>query len=528
MRFAILARLSNESHRRKHLKDRGMDDETAKAAPETGQDINNRDEQVNRCTQRIESMGGTVVHIYDEPHTSAWKRRKVTLEDGTVAWRVVRPIYKLALGDLSKGKVTESGQPIDGLMIADVDRLTRDNRDLEDAIDTVIHSKRPILDRRGALDLLTETGRTYARVIVAFKAGQSADTALRGKDKHVALQREGIPTGGHRPFGWNEDKRTLHPEESKILRKAVADLLEGKAVTAIVADWNRRGILTARGKTWTRFTLKTVLRNPRMAGYRMVTVDGDGGDDTQTRARYTVTARDEEGNPVIGKWDRMISPEEWERVIAIIGAKPGRGDGANVRNYLGTGTLRCGKNECDAPLRALKATAKSGKPEGFFWYTCQPAASGGCGGVKIDGPATDTALIELALAKYELEAEQAKVVSGPTVWDRETELEAVREDIAAARAARRERKISAERYYADLHEYEAQERKLVNARNAFLKATVPVAPAPATLREDWEKGRLTLVEQRIYLERAFSAVVVAPVGRRRNVPVQERLTPVAA
>jgi site-specific DNA recombinase len=74
----------------------------------------------------------------------------------------------------------------------DVDRLTRDNRDLEDTIDVVVRAYRPILDRRGSLDLLTEQGRTNARVIVSFKADQSADTAWRMENKHRALQREGI------------------------------------------------------------------------------------------------------------------------------------------------------------------------------------------------------------------------------------------------------------------------------------------------------------------------------------------------
>jgi site-specific DNA recombinase len=265
MSFAILARLSDESKFRRH--------ERAQAAksggktqrrPRTGMDINNRDEQVLKCTERLISAGAKVVHVYHEPHTSAWKRRRIQLEDGTVIYRVVRPIYKLALTDLAKGAVSESGERLDGLMILDVDRLTRDNRDLEDAIDVVVYHHRPILDWRGSLDLLTDAGRTVARGIVAYKNAQSADTAWRVANKHAALQREGIPAGGARPFGWQEDHRTLHPIEAPLLKKAALEILGGRSRNAVVAEWNQRGIRTSHGNAWRLDTLTAVLRNPRM------------------------------------------------------------------------------------------------------------------------------------------------------------------------------------------------------------------------------------------------------------------------
>jgi site-specific DNA recombinase len=526
MNFAILARLSSESRRRRHLRDNDTDDVTAKSDPKTGQDINNRDEQVNQCTAQIEARGGRVVHIYDEPHTSAWKRRKVTLEDGTVGWRVIRPVYKLSLSDLRNGAVSETGVRLDGVMVSDSDRLTRDNRDLEDAIDAVVYSYRPILDRRGALDLLTETGRTMARAIVAFKSGQSADTAARVKDKHVALQRAGIPTGGARPFGWMEDKRTLHPVESKLLRKAVKDALGGRSLYTIAADWNRQGILTARGKRWTRESLRTVLRNPRMAGYRMMTVH-NVIDDTQTKTRHVVVARDANGEPIKGQWEAMISPNRWNDLIAIIGEAPGRGDGANTRTYLLTGTLRCGR--CDTLMRAMKTPASQGKPEGHFTYCCLSKGAGGCGGISIDGSKTDEAVATLTILKYEDEAKRREATAAPRLWAGQAELDAVHEDMAAAKATRKAGRISAERYYNDLAELEADERRLLKERNAHLKATTATASAPATLRHEWLVTKtLTLTEKRTYIERAFSAVIVAPVGKGRRVPPIDRLTPMPA
>ncbi len=73
----------------------------------------------------------------------------------------------------------------------DIDRLTRDSRNLEDAIEVVEHFGKPIIDITGSLDLLTDNGRTMARVIVATANKSSADTARRVRRKHQAMQRPG-------------------------------------------------------------------------------------------------------------------------------------------------------------------------------------------------------------------------------------------------------------------------------------------------------------------------------------------------
>ncbi|HEU5355835.1 MAG TPA: recombinase family protein, partial [Actinocrinis sp.] len=442
MNFAILARLSTESKYLSHNKKKAGQASRWK----TGLDINSREEQVLDCTNYLTSLGATVVHVYHEPHTSAWKRKRIVLDDGSVIYRVIRPVYQLALQDLRKGIATANGARVDGLMILDVDRLTRDNRDLEDAIDVVVRAHRPILDRRGSLDLLTEQGRTNARVIVSFKAGQSADTAWRMENKHRALQREGIPTGGHRPFGWNEDTRTLHPIESPILQKAAEEIrMRTKSRAAVVSDWNRRGITTARGNKWNQTNLTEVLRNPRMCGYRGITVPSNP-DDPNARSRHVVVLYDEYGKPVIGQWEPMITPEEWRDLLDVIGESHQRGEGHNTRKHLLTGTLRHDTEDCGARLRVTKATAKQhpNKPEGFFWYTCPPKNQGGCGGLRIDGPATDAAVIKLVIAKFEREAAEREAVKAPQAWSGQADLDRVLEGMTAAKAARKAGKISAE------------------------------------------------------------------------------------
>jgi DNA invertase Pin-like site-specific DNA recombinase len=532
MNFAILARLSDESKFRRHELKKKSGKKTAKGAknaarPMTGLDINNRDEQVTRCTERIEHAGGNVVFVYHEPHTSAWKRKRIRLDDGTVIYRVIRPVYKQALADLAKGKVAETGERLDGLMILDVDRLTRDNRDLEDAIDVVVYRRRPILDWRNSIDLLTESGRTNARGIVAYKNAQSTDTAWRVANKHKALQREGIPAGGPRPFGWKKDRRTLHPVEAPLLKTAALDVLAGKTLHSVVVGWADRGILTANGKKWRREALLSVLRNPRICGYRMATVhevNQETGDDFTRR----VVALNDKGKPIKGQWERIITPKEWRALIELLGESYRRGNGHNARVYLLSGTLRCGKDGCDEKLRAVKAPASrsKGKPEGFFWYGCPSKAQGGCGGVRIDGPAADEYVTKLVIAKYEQQTAKRKATKAPAVWDKQSQLDRVHEDMTALKAARRADppKISAERYYAELSELEALESALVRESNAFTRRQYASAGTRVDLRADWTG--LTLAEKHAHIERMLTAVTVMPVPKgRRSVPASERLIP---
>jgi site-specific DNA recombinase len=99
-----------------------------------------------------------------------------------VIYRVKRPIFEGALADLKRG-VAPNGKHLDGLIVYDLDRLARDNRHLEDAIEVVDFFHRPILDSRGSLDLLSDNGRQAARHIVASHNSASTATARRVSDK---------------------------------------------------------------------------------------------------------------------------------------------------------------------------------------------------------------------------------------------------------------------------------------------------------------------------------------------------------
>lgn len=491
--------------------------------PMTGRDIKSRDEQEKDNRNFVEGRGGRYVYTYEEPDTSAWKRKRVRLPNGEIGYRVIRPVFEGALEDLKRG-VAPNGERIDGLIVYDIDRLTRDNRHLEDAIEVVQNFGRPIIDITGSLDLLTENGRTVARIVTATNAKQSADTARRVARKHKALQQAGIPTGGTRAFGWSADKRTLDPRESKWVEWIVDSLLAGTPISEVINELKRQGVPTVTGADWSREAVKAMVRNPRICGYRSrQAIDVDPVTGLQNKRVEMVI--DEQGKPVKGQWPPIVSVEKWEAVTELLGQNPAPGSAHNTRKYLLRGTLRCDKNGCSAPLRVSKVTKGRNKPEGYFYYTCPSsgAVPSGCGGTKIGGPETDKAVSMMVIAKHQEEAAKRKGDQQPVTWNQEGELTRVLEDIDDLKAARKSRTITAETYFSELAEYEAEKRRLTSERNRFLRSQVASKREPVDLAEEWDN--LSLIQQRGYVEDTLIAVLVSPaVGRGK--PVRERLTPV--
>lgn len=513
MQLAGLVRLSFEPH---------LGDEPKQAKGYmTGRDIKGRSEQTKDCHGYVESRKGRYVYTYEEPDTSAYKRRRVVLPDGRAVYRVIRPVLEGALDDLKRG-MTPDGQRLDGLIVYDIDRLTRDNRHLEDCIEVVEHFGRPIIDITGTLDLLTDNGRTVARIVVATNNKQSADTARRQRRKHVALQQAGIPAGGRRPFGWQDDKRTLNPGEAKTIQDGVRALLDGKPINGLLDEWKAQGVVTPTGRHWVRPALVGMLRNPRLCGYRARLVNGVN-EDTGKAFRDWEIVQKPDGQPVIGQWTAILTVDEWEGVAALVGKNANHQYDFNTRRYLLASVVRCGKPGCGAALKGTKEMAQRAAQAGDFHYTCRRKKEGGCGGTSIRGPRTDKWIEEAVIAKYELEAARRDARVAPEAWPREDELAQVRAnliDLTNAWRARPQR-ISSARYFALMPELEQEERQLASERERWLANRRSGVLKPATLRVDWPN--LTLAEKRAYIKEALVCVLVHPDGKGKRSDPGSRL-----
>jgi DNA invertase Pin-like site-specific DNA recombinase len=102
---------------------------------------------------------------------------------------------------------------------------------------------------------------------VSSNASEKASERL--KRKFLEKAQKGDVGQGSRPFGWGEDKKTLHPKESRLLRKAVQDIMDGVSTREIARRWNAAGVATTRGKAWRHTNVRQVLRSPRLTGWRV-------------------------------------------------------------------------------------------------------------------------------------------------------------------------------------------------------------------------------------------------------------------
>lgn len=117
---------------------------------------------------------------------------------------VVRPAFERLLKDLESGA-------IQGIVVYDFDRFTRQPRDLERAIDIYERTSDLVFASiQGDLDLVGD-GKLMARIYAAAANKSSADTARRVKRKHLELARQGIPVGGTRPRAPRPDWRGSVP-----------------------------------------------------------------------------------------------------------------------------------------------------------------------------------------------------------------------------------------------------------------------------------------------------------------------------
>ncbi len=297
----------------------------------TGRTFGDRERRLRELADR---WGWPVVKVVVEndvdPKTgkarpaSAFKRRKVTLPDGSTVMRVIRPGYRGILQDLTAGVAN-------GLLAEDLDRVLRDPRDLEDLIDVAEAKRINVRSLTGSLTLTdggTDAEITLARAMVAFANKSSRDTSRR-----VSLGRErkalaGEYGGGTRPFGFEEDGVTPLEIESEFLAYASTRILQLNKKTrkpwtlaALAAEARDFGLLTSTGLPMTAEALRQLLSRRRNMG--------------------VLIHNGEEVGKLPGK--PVVDPEVFRAVVRLLSDPARRTSTAGpAPRWLGSGIYRCG------------------------------------------------------------------------------------------------------------------------------------------------------------------------------------------
>ncbi|WP_432931146.1 hypothetical protein ACQPZZ_10495 [Microbispora sp. CA-135349] len=210
-------------------------------------------------------------------------------------------------------------------------------------------------------------------------------------------------------------------------------------------------------------TLRLTFLNARLCGYR------------ELRGELV---RDANGDPVIGEWQPILTPDEWLAVREIIHARRGhsvkRGGAVGTpyphdfreHRYLLTGILRCGRpieggGLCNAILRTKRT--KDGERHMYF---CPGKAAGGCGGIGRRGDLVDFAISELVLEQMKL-VQYVDAEDAPE-WTREQELKDLEGQLTELTSRWRAREISNNLYFGLVSELEGDIARLRAEKSKIL------------------------------------------------------------
>ena len=430
--------------------------------------------------------GVVITKHYVEDDTSAFKKKRVLRFDPETGkeryvYRVIRPVWQSALQDMRDGNTT-------GIFVNDLDRMARDPRDLEDAIEVVVHHGGQIVGTGGDIDLMSTNGQFAARLAVSMANKNSADTSRRATRKHLALSTSGGPVGGIRPFGWNEDRLTLHQVESVHLRRWIDMMLQGASWTEIVMDGRSQGVVGTRGRPMVKSSLRQLIFSARNCSFRMF---------------HGELAKDETGAPVVGQWEPICTPDEWLQLTAgrIIPRSHSTGIPKSAK-YLLTGIARCGV--CKTRMRGARRRVGD---KNYDSYICPPAAEGGKQCVARSIREVDKTIVELVLAWG---AARRGIGPAATGWARQVELTSAEERLEGYLQDAARGKISDTVLYRMLRIIEEEIKDLQQVKAAWLlsrnrQVLATTAWTPVT----WAK--LTLNQQREAVSGIILAVEVHPV-----------------
>jgi DNA invertase Pin-like site-specific DNA recombinase len=414
-------------------------------------------------------------------------------DDGISGWKknVTRPDWEAMLAYVVEHNV-------DRIYTRETDRTTRQILQTAALLD--------FCERHGVT--LVEGGNVVepddenAKDMRMFKAMTDKNYSTTISKNTKRARREGAlkgrPHPGPRPFGYEDDRKTLRPEEAEPYRELFRRVIDGEGLVRIGKDWERRGILNRKGARFSADSLANLIRAPRAVGY--VQHDGEVliGDD---------------GSPVIGEWEPIVDVETQLAACAAIAGRNRNlrtADNTERAPRLLSSMIVCG--ECDRPMRVRY----NAHPVNPAQYLCDVAKSQCCGKCCAKAEAVE----------QEVEARFLWLLKQPSTLATIEEMHAEREDVTALLdAVKRFRAelldLSRQKAEGELEaaEYRLQReitlRRRDEAEDRLARATdVPalLTMDPAQILADWAEGDLD------WKRHVLSAFVVSVNVKRHDGP----------
>ena len=263
------------------------------------------------CLKIAGTKGWTVVAEYVDNSVSASDKKKD------------RPEYNRMVAAHAAGE-------FDALVTYDLDRLTRQPRQLEDWIDAAEEHGLKLVTANGEADLTTDGGRLFARIKASVARAEVERKSARQKRAAVQRAEHGRTPKGVRLTGYAVDG-TIIEAEAVTVKAMFERFLSGDSLHGITVWLNDSGATSRNGAQWNPSTVRTILLNARYAGHSVYCGELTG------RA---------------GDWTPIIDQATFTMVGARLTDPRRRTQVGTDRKHLGSGLFRCGAQGCDRAVRS--------------------------------------------------------------------------------------------------------------------------------------------------------------------------------
>jgi site-specific DNA recombinase len=198
------------------------------------QEFNSLDAQRDACEAYIKSQASqgwkALPQYYDDPAYSGGN--------------LERPALKKLLADIEAGR-------IDVVVVYKIDRLTRSLADFAKLVEAFDARSISFVAVTQQFNTTTSMGRLTLNVLLSFAQFERELSSERVRDKIAASRRKGKWTGGTIPLGYNgkDKKLVVNKSEAETVRAIFRLYLELKSFSKLVAELDRRGIVTKQRNT---------------------------------------------------------------------------------------------------------------------------------------------------------------------------------------------------------------------------------------------------------------------------------------
>lgn len=283
---------------------------------------------------------------------------------------------------------------------------------------------------------------------------------------------------GRRAFGHTPGGQGVVAAEAAAIQDAAARVLAGETLSAVVRDWNDRGVTTAAGGPWRVNSLSNLLVQHRLVR------------------------------------PPQILDEEIHAQLVDLHASRGKGTRRATRRYLLTGLLKCWR--CGGRMRGMPRT------KGADLYVCPGPPHGGCSGTAVTADHAEEAIGAMVLARLDCVPVPAPAVESGTgarqLAEQRQRLADLGELWASGQISRQEW-LALRRSVGD----RADAAEALVARESRLSAARALSGTGAALRAQWPA--MSIDERRSVVHAALDHVVVLAAEPPRQVFRPERLLP---